>query len=601
MNRRFGTMALLAAIGTWQGGQQLFAQTATPQAATPQTLTPPSATPTEIAPSDPTLAAVELVSDPFESESAGISVKYPVTCRRVASTGAGDDIAQFADPIRKWELKLQRIVHQEPIGIVATVDNNGKPVPGMLDKVARDLRLNMAGFVVRQDVSNIADPGAGADKQSNNVGMIAVRYTSGGARYLLQQALVRSTERSYFSMVLITPIGDGKLDAETATPPEVVAVKTFGRMLDSVRLLDTAAIRQEQDSRLRRTMVLLTQLHSHSRLEAAILPQQWLRVIRDGRDVGYSYVTEQNADGPLKPGKNVQNKGDGLLVGVRARSILTAANNQGAAAGNPPKPMQIDVASWWFLSAEQNQEEWSRVTVTTDLGPDGKAVLPLRQQQYTEFGSTGVESHIQLDRKSLPGTKIDPNQPPVVKVQQRQLDGTIIDPTGASKPFTQPLPTQCYLPQALASMLPRLMPLHPDVDNEPRTYMFVTYVPETRQVMCRYVEVKDAGDFELAGEKVHAIPITDRLGWHGSVTTHYVSPAGVYLGSENQDTHTVTRVATADELLKIWKNADLKQPGAIERPKAGAAAAIDQRDRSSPPRVRSDESANVQGPPSPIH
>ena len=78
--------------------------------------------------------------------------------------------------------------------------------------------------------------------------------------------------------------------------------------------------------------------------------------------------------------------------------------------------------------------------------------------------------------------------------------------------------------------------------------------------------------FDLGGEHVHAIPITDRLGWHGSVTTHYVSPSGIYIGSENKDTHTITRVTTAEQLMKIWKNADLTQPGVIERPKSAAAS-----------------------------
>jgi len=287
------------------------------------------------------------------------------------------------------------------------------------------------------------------------------------------------------------------------------------------------------------------------------------------------------------------------LVGVRGRSIIAPEINDAAAAENKPrKPLQVDVASWWFLSEDQNQEEWSRVTVTTELEADGKPARQPKQQQYTEFGSTGIESHIQLDRDALPGTKIDPQQPPVMQRQQRILDGTNIDPNGASKPFTQPLPTLYYLPQALATMLPRLIPLRPDAENTPRTYMFLTYLTDTRKVMSRYVEVGNEGDFDLGTEHIHAIPITDRLGWHGSITTHYLSPSGDYLGSENKDTHTITRVTTAEQLLKIWKNADLTQPGAIERPRSTAAAA-GHRDPAVPaPRNR--QSADVQGPPSPI-
>ena len=87
-------------------------------------------------------------------------------------------------------------------------------------------------------------------------------------------------------------------------------------------------------------------------------------------------------------------------------------------------------------------------------------------------------------------------------------------------------------------MLPRLLPLRPDADNTPRTYMFLTYVAENGELMYRYVEVGVESDVEFGGEKIRAIPITDRLGWHGSITTHYVSPSGVYLGSENKETRT---------------------------------------------------------------
>ena len=373
----------------------------------------------------------------LERESAGISLRIPSGCREVSASGNGDDIGQFADPIRKWEVKLQRITHKDAMSLTDAVDNDGKPVPGMLDKVARELRVNLGGVVVRRDVTNTADPGVGANKQENNVGMIAVRYTTGGAHYLLQQAIVRSTERMFFSMTLMTPIGDGKLDADTATPLEITAVRTFGRMVDSIHLLDTAAIRREQEERLFRTQILLTQLRSHSRIESAIVGKQWLRVLREGRDVGYSYVTEQNADGPLKLNKAGQAvppaTGDGLLVGMRARSIVTPEVNDVAVAGKPRNPVQVDVASWWFLSDDQNREEWSRITVATELGPDGKPTHNLKQHQYTEFGSTGIESHTQLDKNALPGTKIDPNQPPVQKVSHRVLDVTSIDATGSNK------------------------------------------------------------------------------------------------------------------------------------------------------------------------
>jgi hypothetical protein len=569
MNKQLAATMLLTAAGIWQGGSWSQAQSQT-AANTPPIVSAPA--PDSVAAADPG-ELNESNSTFVEREAAGISLRIPSGCRQVFASGNGDSIGQYADPIRKWEIKLQRIIHDDTMSLTGSVDNDGKPIPGLLDKVARDMRLNLSGVIVRQDVVNIADPGVSAQKDGNNVGMVAIRYTSGGSRYLLQQALVRSTDRMFFSITLTTPIGDGKLDADTATQQEVAAVKTFGRVVDSIHLLDTAAIKRNQNERLFRTQILLTQLRSHARLQNAMIPKQWLRVTRNGRDMGYSFVTEQNADGPLlanKAGQAAQPpSGDGLLVGVRARSIVEPDANASAATA---KPVQVDVAGWWFLSGDQNQEQWSRVTVTTDLGPDGKPTAKLKQQQFTESGSTGLESHTRLDKNALPGSKIDPYQPPVTKLEQRVLNVTSIDATGASKPFAQALPPEWYLPQAFALMLPRLVPLRPDAANTPRSYMFCTYIPEVRQVMYRYVDVGQEGDFDLGGQTIHAIPISDHLGWHGSVTTHYVSAAGEYLGSENKDTHTVTRPSTAEELLKIWKNANLTQPDPVQKDKADGAA-----------------------------
>jgi hypothetical protein len=99
--------------------------------------------------------------------------------------------------------------------------------------------------------------------------------------------------------------------------------------------------------------------------------------------------------------------------------------------------------------------------------------------------------------------------------------------------------------------------------------MFATYVADTRQVMSRYVDVGAEGDFNFNGQVIHAVPITDRLGWRGSVTTHYVDRSGKYLGSENKDTHTVIVPTDAQTLTGIWRGANLTQPGVIQRPGAG--------------------------------
>jgi hypothetical protein len=505
----------------------------------------------------------------FESESAGISLRIPAGCRRVLSTNAGDDIAQFGDQDRRWQIKLARILRTQPTSLQNGVDNFGRPVPGLLDTTVANLKRDLSGCVIlRQDLTNIADTGAANIK--DNVAMIALRYTVGGSNYLSQQAIIQASDHLFYLMSLTTPAGDNNALAD---PGERAAVEAFRQMLDSTRLLDTASIRREQDARLFRTHAMLYQMKSKVRLHAALIGEQWLRVMRNGHDVGYSYITEQTAAGvprPLKPeelraGKGdrdlVDKNGDGILVGIRSRMINPPEQFNGNE--KPKGPTQVDNATWLFVTPDQRLEDWSRITVVNDatVGRDGKPVV----RETTEFGTSNIEEKRELDKDALPGTKLDPKQPPVSIREHHHLNVTVIGDTGAAAPVDQEVP-RFYLPQALGQLLPSLLPLRPEPDGTSRTYLFATYVPETRQVMSRYVEVGNEGDFVLAGKPIHAIPITDRLGWHGSITTHYVSPDGRYLGSENKDARTVILPTDAATLLAIWKSADLTQPGRIQRP-----------------------------------
>src|SRR5258708_7595204 len=86
---------------------------------------PPAIAQSDVAPSS------ELPGPPFESEAAGLSLRIPKGCQRVRASNAGDDIAQFADPKRKWELKLSRTLRQTAASLMTTRDNFGKPIPGL--------------------------------------------------------------------------------------------------------------------------------------------------------------------------------------------------------------------------------------------------------------------------------------------------------------------------------------------------------------------------------------------------------------------------------------------------------------------------------------
>lgn len=541
---------------------------------------------TSIVPAAVDSSDAELLDGTFESDSAGISLRLPAGLHRVNFTGSGDDIGHFGDEQRKWELKLTRLLTPKAAALTNGADGFGKPVAGLLDVTVGRLKHDLAGCkVLRQDLTNIRD---GDPNVKDNVGMIAVRYTANGPHFLTQQAIIQATDRLFYLISLTTPAGDAVGDDAGDDPKDRVAVETFRQLLDSVRLLDTQKIALDQRERLYRTRALTLNWKHH--LASALIPEQWVRVMRDGKDIGYSYITEQTAAGVPRPLKlqelragkgdrDLVQSGDGILIGIRARGLTPAAP---AGLEKPRGPVQIDTASWLFVSPDSRLEDWSRITVIADgtLDKEGKPV----QQLMEEFGSSHKQLVRSLDKEGLPGTKIDPRQPPVSIREQYTLDVTSISGSGADEPLTQELPPW-YLPQAIAHLLPRLLPLDsrpgPDGTIKPKTYLFAVYVPETRQVMHRYIDVGLEQQVTFNGKVVRAIPIDDRIGYHGSTTTHYMTRTGKYVGSENKETHTLVLPTDAQTLLAIWKNANLTRPGAAERPH-GAASARPADDTSSP-------------------
>jgi hypothetical protein len=527
-------------------------------------------------------ATPDLLGQAFENQSAGISLRIPLGFHRIRTTGSGDDLGQFADEKRNWQIKLNRIVRPEATTLTSVTNNFGQPVPGLLESTVDHLKKDLpGGKILRSDVTNISD---GSENLRDNVGMIAVRYAaSGGGRYLSQQAIIQSTDRLFYLISLTTPGSAAAGEDADNDPTERAAVETFRQLLDSVHILDTTKIFQDQAGRLWRTKNLMMQWSSGERLRNILLDEQWVRILRDGKDIGYSYITEQAAAGVPRPlrlqevkeghsDREMVQPGDGILIGVRARSIDPAANIDPAMKAKGP--VQVDSATWMFTSPDRRLEDWSRIIVADSGTKDDKG-NPVKSQTE-EFGTSSKVTVRALDKTGVPGTALDPHQPPVIIRDRYTLDVTTVSQSGQGDPVDREVPPW-YIPQALSHLLPRLVPLHPELDPQlgtfkPRTYLFAVYVPEVREVMHRYIDVKDEQDVNFAGRTVRAVPVEDRLGWHGSLTTHYLTPGGAYLGSENKEAHLLMIPTDAKTLLAIWKNADLTRPGGTERPKNGFRA-----------------------------
>jgi hypothetical protein len=83
-------------------------------------------------------------------------------------------------------------------------------------------------------------------------------------------------------------------------------------------------------------------------------------------------------------------------------------------------------------------------------------------------------------------------------------------------------------------------------------------------VMLRYVDVEPERTLTFDGRRVQAIAVHERLGLEGSVTTHYMTADGRYLGSVNEDSRITVLPTDADTLERIWTTPDLTRPEAIQ-------------------------------------
>jgi hypothetical protein len=329
------------------------------------------------------------------------------------------------------------------------------------------------------------------------------------------------------------------------------AVASFTDMLDTVHLLEQTAVREEQEERLMHTRTLFVNW-TPERIKAALVKEQWLRLMRDGKDVGYSYVVEDIGRDLPRPGhKESAFTGgqDGALIGIRSRTM-------------PQAGVRVDAESWMWVSLDRKHEKWAN-NAYIDKGKDASGKPQI--DHVGDVGSSDVEERTVFD-KDLEGQgeqigpgkdNVDKNQPPYRRAEIHTLNDEQVGKDQNGEPVIRQLPV-FYIAQGTAHLLPRLINR-----REAQKYMFASYVPEKREVMARYVDVGVEQEVTLGGQKVMAIPVRDRIGFEGSVTTHYVNAAGQYLGSVNPDTKVEILPSDAATLERIWKDVDLSKPAAV--------------------------------------
>ena len=570
--RAVPTLLLLgAAVAVWTPVTRAQPAPA-PQDAAPDSVLRPGAG----ADADTPEGSAVRLGKPFESLSMGLSLRPPAESKIIRQVG-GEEI-DFIHQGNKWNLKVGRTVLHQPMPLETTTDDQGARHTGLLEVTLDRLKSQLPdAAVLRHDVIRIGQA---------DVGMLALRYVNGLETLLSQQALVRQGNRSFLVITLTSPGSKASGKEPGNDPAERLAVETFGEILDSIRLLDQEPLVRDQEDRLYATRALFVNLGGKDRLKKALVAQQWLRVTHNGKDIGYIYTVEETADGipgddaarRRKPANRRGGGDDGILIGMRSRVL---AGEDG----------RLDTESWMYTSTDRRafggawgNEQWSTLQVVQSLKD------PRQQDHETTLGSSTRQTGRALDRRAnqqgIRWDPADPNQPPVRETEDYVLNVTHVRKSENSEPITQGLP-EFYVPQAVAHLLPRLLPL-----EEPKKFMFAVYVPDVRKVMARYMEVGAEKRVDFGGETVRVVPVTDRIGLEGSVTTHYLSLSGQYLGSENADTGVTLRRSSEAQLLELWKDADLTRPADVKQTQARA----EPKPPSPDPRAPAD-TVNTNNPP----
>ena len=263
-------------------------------------------------------------------------------------------------------------------------------------------------------------------------------------------------------------------------------------------MLDRAAFRREQEHRYKETRGLWVQL-DRKRLEAALEPVHYLRLVQDGHDIGYVQVNERVAQ---------LHGQDGVFVVCREHLVIPPGPG---ADGRPGR--HGDVAGRGPAAAGRRREGGPdaarpRRRIFLHVRPGPRVVDepdPARQPARERRVRDG-----QQRRRGAPPVR--PRRPPPSARAARARTGPAgrgrgrpgrrhaagrqlprCDP-GRRPPFEARVGFQ-YLPQALAQLLPRLLP-----------------VDEPNQYPVRVLRVRAAGH---AGPVRGRGPADRREGWTG--------------------------------------------------------------------------------------
>jgi len=472
--------------------------------------------------------AAASLGERFSSLAAGISFRPPAGGEQRRSKAVGADIVEYVNATEPWSLKVSRRLVSPDMPTVG-LNAQGRPAVG-------DERIVKAGVSDQAVTRLLAEvPGISiVSIELANVGRfdavrIVSRQSSGGRMWLRQQTLIRTGPTSVYVFDFTSPSAHKASDPpDAADPQEEMAVAIFNAILDSVIVLDQTPVIQDNLDRLHRALALRANLQRH--LTRAMRAELCLRVIRDGRDIGWTCLTEELAQ---RWGE------DGLHS-----TVLSWAQLENGGTLEALSEMHAS------LNRRTAQEAWATISILAASGT---------RQTVSEIGTAERDELRRFDDDAFNIDPRDPSQPAVRITERYRLNVTFSQPPAPPAKIQRDLSSQIYIPQAFSQLLARLVPV-----DQPRGYLFAVWVSSERDVVLRYIDVEREQAVQFAGQSIRAIPVRDRIGLEGDPTIHYLMPDGRYLGCHTPATGISMVACTRDELLRRWPNARLDRPALLD-------------------------------------
>jgi hypothetical protein len=462
----------------------------------------------------------------FTSRGRGISFRPPMGGAEAKRTAIGTDIVRYSDADEKWALNVSMMTFEKPTKLVAkddpaTPQDETKTNPGILQQIVRGFsRTIRARNVLRQDVVNVGQYDAG---------MIVVRYMLGASTMLRQQAIIQRNDQLFYVLDFVSPSGHTPNDKpDVEDPAERMAVEIFGAVLDSVQLLDQKPLLADEEERLYRTRTLLVNLPK--RIRETLSPEEYFRVIQNGKDIGWTYVIEE-------PGERLGENG-----------FFVASLSE----ATPAKDTTVKVASEMFCSLDLSKAKEAWVTINYIEKAATKSTA-------SEFGQSEKKMEKVLDERNGDVPANDPKAPRLRPTLRYHLNVTQTSKTAAT-PINRDLPP-FYIPQAIGAMLPRLVPY-----TEPKGYLFLVWVGSERELIKRYIDVEPARTETFNGSTDRMIVVKDRIGLEGEPVLHYFSASGKYLGNFNKSSGVSVVGSDQQTMARLWPNATFARPQVLDKP-----------------------------------